>query len=385
MLWKHFSRIPHELLGKGGLKKLALKVSVIKETFKIVLDLICRSYSTTILNKSTTKFINLYTKYIYNNVFAILCNNTYYKISNYKQPISNFFLRNKIINRKLERIKITTYEDKIIKKKGNAVKNKTNIYTEEIYENNPSEHYIIDLYNNETHLEPEYSSSFFLNNQISTCESNYNTTQSSDDSRTNENDDLYSSSYLENGMLSYETLEYDEDEANESIKNCYLYNGYTNATTYKNSEEYKFLKNRLNDKKRDFVNIAIDVSSQCYDHQGEDEQSESGSCNSSKREKNLENSDKEIKEIYKKKRRKKKRKIYEIYNTETTVEQNMYCANYLNEYYSSSYDCTSEESDNISRNDSADNDFHDNYSADVFENDCLCHYSAHSYDTIHST
>ncbi|GAW83688.1 hypothetical protein, conserved [Plasmodium gonderi] len=377
MLWKHFSKVPHMLLGKGGIRKTVLKFMEIKRAFKLIFKLIYRSNFHKFLNKVTTKIIKLYAKCVNNSsVFRKLCNK-YYKISHLKITICDFFFKNKIINAKLKKcsiIKPRCYKQNKI----NGITNKMNKYTEEgICAEESNDHYVIDLYN-ETHLQTPFNNAYVLKSNDSTFESNCNTTQSSDCGRTNENDETSNSSYLDNDMLSFETLEYDEDEVNENIKNCYLYNGYVNVKSYKNSEEYKFL-NHLNEEKNKCVDIAIDVSPQCYyDEQLENEKGERAASGKREKEENCNQTDDEMKHAYKK-RRKRKNKIYEIYNSETTVKQNIYCENYLNDNYSSSYDCSSEYNDDTSVN-----DFSDNYFDDISENSFLCQYSVNSYDTIQS-
>ncbi|CAI7723651.1 conserved Plasmodium protein, unknown function [Plasmodium vivax] len=384
MLWKQLSKVPNMLLGKRGLRKAVLRFREIKRALKILFKLICRGNIHKLLNKVTTKIIKLWAKCVNNsNAMTKLCNK-YYKISGLKIPICDFLFKNKMISTKMEKYSITTprcYK----KNKINRVTNKTSKSTHEsMCSSNPNDHYVIDLYD-ETHIQTPFNGSFLSKNNDSTCESNYNSTQSSDCGRTNENDDLNSNSYLDNDMPSFETLEYDEDEVNESIKNCYLYNGYVNATTYKNSEEYKFLNHHLNEEKNKCADIAIDVSPRSYyDKQLEREKDKREACSQSEQEEDWDQTDAEIKHTQRKKR-KRKNKIYEIYNSETTMTQNVYCENYLNENYSSSCDCSSEHSDDdLSANDFTDSDFDDNYFDDVCENDFVCSYSVHSYEAIQS-
>ncbi|CRG96949.1 conserved Plasmodium protein, unknown function [Plasmodium gallinaceum] len=378
MSWKQFSRVLSKLLGKQGLKKSRLKFREIKKNFKIVFNLIFGNYFNQILNKPTKGLIsNFFVKYIF-NTFASLYNKNY-KIGDFKLFICHFFLKNKL-NGKLAKCKIGTHYTK--KKKYKIIKDNISKCLESSYGLEPNEHYIIDMYD-ETHLHNEYHNTFLLNNKTFSFELDYNTTQMDDYGRINENDRLNSSSYLENDILSFDNIEYDEDEANESIKNCYLYNGYINADTYKNSEEYKFLKNHLKQKKDSIINIEIGIPSEYCDKQIK---SESGSeCESeNKSDINSEENENEDKKMINKKRKKQKKKIYEIYNTETTIKQNIYCANYLNENYSSSYDYASEESSS-SRSDFIDKDFYDEYFGDNYGNDFLCHCSVRSYDTFQST
>ncbi|SBT49447.1 hypothetical protein, conserved [Plasmodium ovale wallikeri] len=371
MLWEYFSGIANKLLGKQGLKEFVPKFREVKQTFKIVFDLTCRGVFSKVLNKQRIKFINIYAKYVYNNVVAKLCN-SFYKTSNFKIHTRDFVSKNKIISRKIEKCAIAACYNK--KKKGGIIKNDANEYTKDMHGLEQNDHYIIDLYN-ETHLQTEQCNSFLLKNKIPRCESNYNTTQSSDCGKTNESDEINSISCLENDMLSFETLEYDEDEVNESIKNCYLYNGYINASTYKNSDEYKFLKHHLDEEKNHCLNIEIDIPSQGYDEQVESEHEEKEIWIQA---------DHGLDEIDENKRKKKKKKIYEIYNTETTMIENMYCENYLNENYSSSYESTSEDSDDIDGDDYTDG-FEHSCLEDIYENDFLCHSRTNSYDTIEST
>ncbi|EUD66028.1 hypothetical protein C922_03498 [Plasmodium inui San Antonio 1] len=381
VLWKQLSKVPNMLLGKRGLRKAVLRFREIKRELKFLFKSICRGNIRKLLNRVTTKIIKLWAKCVNNsNEITKLCNE-YYKISGVKIPICDFFFKNKMISTKMEKYSIATPRYK--KNKNNGVTNKTSKMTHEsMYSSNPNDHYIIDLYD-ETHIQTPFNGSFLSKNNDSTCESNYNMTESSDCGRTNENEDLNSNSYLDNDMPSLQTLEYDEDEVNESIKNCYLYNGYVNATTYKNSEEYKFLNHHLNEERNKCADIAIDVSRQSYyDEHFEREKGKREACNESEQEKDSDQENAEIKQTQTKKR-KRKNKIYEIYNSETTMTQNVYCENYLNENYSSSYDCSSEHSDDdISANDFTDSDSDDNYFDDIFENDSVCNYSVHSYEAI---
>ncbi|SBS98451.1 conserved Plasmodium protein, unknown function [Plasmodium ovale] len=378
MLWEYFSGIANKLLGKQGLKELVPKFRDVKQIFKIVFGITCRGVFSKVLSKQRTKFINIYAKYVYNNVVAKLCN-SFNKISNFKIHTRDFVSKNKIISRKIEKCAITEFYNK--KKKGDIIKNDANEQTKDMHGLEQNDHYIIDLYN-ETHLQAELCNSFLLKNKIPTSESNYNTTQSSDCGKTNKSDEINSISYLENDMLSFETLEYDEDEVNESIKNCYLYNGYINASTYKNSDEYKFLKHHLDEEKNHCLNIEIDIPSQGYDEQVESEHEEKEIWTQA-------NHGHDKIDEKKRKRKEKKKKIYEIYNTETTVIQNMYCENYLNENYSSSYECTSEDSEDSEDSDDIDGDdytdgFEHSHLEDIYENDFLCNYRTNSYDTIES-
>lgn len=382
MLWKQLSKVPNMLLGKRGLRKAALRFRTIKRALKLLLKLIRTGNIHKLLNGVTTQIIKLWAKCVNNsNAIMKLCNE-YYNISGLKVPICDFFFKNKMISTKMDKYSIATprcYK----KRKNNGVTNKSRKSTHEnICSSNSNDHYIIDLYN-ETHIQTPFNGSFLSKNNDSTCESNCNSTQSSDCGGANENEDLKSNSYLDNDIPSLETLEYDEDEVNESIKNCYLYNGYVNATTYKNSEEYKFLNHHLNEEKNKCADIAIDVSPQSYyDEQLEREKDKREACSLSKQEEESDQTDAEIKDTQRKKR-KRKNKIYEIYNSETTMTQNLYCENYLNENYSSSYDCSSDYSDDdISANDFTDSDFDDNYFDDVFENDFMCNYSVYSYEAI---
>ncbi|KJP88754.1 hypothetical protein AK88_01635 [Plasmodium fragile] len=384
-LWKQLSKVPNKLLGKRSLRKAVLRFREIKRALKLLFKLTCRRNIHNLLNRVTTKIIELWAKCVNNsNEITKLCNE-YYNISGFKIPICDFFFKNKMISTKMEKYSMATprcYK----KNKNNGVTSKTSKSTHKsMCSSNVNDHYIIDLYN-ETHIQTPFNGSFVSKNNDSTCESTYNSTHSSDCGRTNENEDLNSNSYLDNDMPSIETLEYDEDEVNESIKNCYLYNGYVNATTYKNSEEYKFLNHHLNEEKNKCADIAIDISPQSYYHeQLEREMDKPEACSQSEQEEDSDQTDEEIKYTHRKKR-KRKNKIYEIYNSETTMTQNLYCENYLNEnYYSSSYDCSSEQSDDdISANDFTDSDFDDNYFDDFFENDSVCNYTIHTYEAIQS-
>ncbi|CRH02739.1 conserved Plasmodium protein, unknown function [Plasmodium relictum] len=369
MSWNNFSRMLDKLLGKQRLKKSRLKIRKIRKKFKTVFNFILGNYFNKILNKLTKKLVNnLYVKYIF-NTFARLYNKNY-NISDLKLHFYHFSLKNKLNNGTLEKYKIGTCDTK--KKKYRITKDKVHKCLESSCVLEPNEHYVIDLYGG-AYLQNEHNNSLLLNNKAFSFESDYNTTQFSDYSRIKEIDRLTSSSYLENDTSSFENIEYDEDEANESIKNCYLYNGYINATTYKKSEEYKFLKYHLKKKKNSSANVEIDIPSEHSDEYIESE-------NDNRIDVNFEQ--KEDKKTINKKRKKEKKKIYEIYNTETTMKQNIYCANYLNENYSSSYDSTSEVS---SENDFIDKDFHSDYFEDIYGNDFLHHCSVHSYDTIQST
>ncbi|VWU52193.1 conserved protein, unknown function [Hepatocystis sp. ex Piliocolobus tephrosceles] len=376
MLWKKKLGTTCETSGRQELKQLVPNFNCVKQTVNIFFNVIYRRVYG-ILSKCRVH-LKTRTKYIYYNTIEklyILC----VKLSHFKIYNHTIYFISDMINKKLKKHILVASCEK--KKKKNDIKNdiKKNINKKlkDINELKSNNHYIIDLYN-ETFLQNELNDCSLRNDKLND-ELNYNTTLSCDDSISSENCELSSNSCLKkNDASSSETLEYDEQEVNESIKNCYLYNGYINADTYKKSEEYKFLKHHLNEQKNNCSNISIDVSSQSYDGQL---QIESGQDDDFE-----EKADDVRIQIYKNENKHKNKKyIYKIYDTDTTAMQNMYCEQYLDEnYYSSSYYCSSEDSDYIDEDDYTDNDYQNNYLEYMHENNYLCNYSLNSYDTIES-
>ncbi|CDO65587.1 conserved Plasmodium protein, unknown function [Plasmodium reichenowi] len=378
MLWKNYSRALYKTMGRTGLKKIFVKYRRTKKNVKLLFNFVYRNYYfNKILRKSIKNFINLYVQYIYNafaNFYHKYCN-----ASNIKLYIYQIFFNNKIENRrkvkKKNQMKEANYGDvNNQKRKKNKKLIKSNTYKsiEDLCRTKPNDHYIITLYNG-THLQNDHMNSSVSKNKTFKCKSNDSTTHSSDYSRNYENnDEINSSSCLENEILSFETLEYDEDEANEIIKNCYLYNGYVDANTYKNSDEYKFLKDHIKPEKKSYVNIDIDMSSQCYDEQVENYYE--------KDKEQIDQNDKENKNILRKRKKLKQKRIYEIYNSEITNKENMYYENYLNENYTSSYNYTSEDSNDYSCSTFTDNELEDNFIIGLYGNNFRCNFNSDSCD-----
>ncbi|SCM26659.1 conserved Plasmodium protein, unknown function [Plasmodium chabaudi chabaudi] len=370
MLWEQNLSETYKLLGKKWIQNFIYNIGEAKETAKICMHLIFRGYFSKIINTRKIHLINLYVKYICNHAIAKF-GNKHHKGVNLKNPISDFFFKY-TMNKKIEKNTITLYT---YKKKSDLITSDVHYSTKGICTLEPSdEHYVINLYN-ETYAQDELKTSLNKEKPVR-WESSYSITEYSEYEKSSESDKATnSSSYFGNSMLNFETLEYDEDEVNENIKNCYLYNGYINASTYKKSGEYKFLKNHLNEDKNVTLNIEIDSSSQSYNEETDQE---------SKLEGNYEKTSHGLNDRYKRGIRVKKNKIYEVYNTETTTLENMYYENYLNENYSSSYGYTSDNSDDINESDFIDNDFNHSNLNDKYQKNSWCQYSINSFDTIYN-
>ncbi|CXJ24405.1 conserved Plasmodium protein, unknown function [Plasmodium berghei] len=361
MLWEQFLSETYKLLWEKWIKLFIYNIGEVKETTKMCMHLIFQGYFSKIINTRKIHLVNLYVKYICNHVITKFGNKQHKGIK-LKNPISDLFSKY-IMNKKIEKNTITLYS---YKKKSDLITSDVNYSTKKICPLESSdEHCVINLYN-EIYPQDELNTSLNKEKPIK-CESNCNITEYSEYEKCYESDKATnSSSCFGNSMLNFETLEYDEDEVNENIKNCYLYNGYINASMYKKSGEYKFLKNHLNEDKNITLNIEIDASSQSYNEETDQE---------GKLEGNYEKNNHELNEEYKRGIRVKKKKIYEIYNTETTTLENMYYENYLNENYSSSYGYTSDNSDDINESDFIDNDFNHNNLNDKYQQNSWCQYN----------
>lgn len=114
------------------------------------------------------------------------------------------------------------------------------------------------------------------------------------------------------------------------------------------------------------------MSSQCYDEQVENYYE--------KDKEQIDQSDKENKNILRKRKKLKQKRIYEIYNSEITNKENMYYENYLNENYTSSYNYTSEDSNDYSCSTFTDNELEDNFIIGLYGNNFRCSFNSDSCD-----
>lgn len=310
----------NKIFKKRKIKKFLCRLKRYVQNYKLSFIFYFNQFFYKCLNNSKKKLLrNIYVRDFFKLIRGFYSSR--YKKQEIDKPNRYFESRKKLKNvigspkdernKSLKECKINLYDTN--KKKNYINKYRDTHYEKDFYNLDGSENYVIDLYD-ETSLPYKLQLINYdkLNNKTLSFDSDSDNkaTHCSETSKTNENE-----------TCSYENLEYDEDEANESIKNCYLYNGYINATIYKKSEEYKFLRERLAFEKNDNLKISIET-----DSERENDCSEWEKINIKRRINN---------KLRNRENRKKKTK-YEIYNSEITEKQNLYCTNYLNENFNSS-------------------------------------------------
>lgn len=311
----------HRIFKKRKMKKSLYKLRRYIKSYKLSFIFYFNNFFYKYLNNSKKKilrniyvrdFFRLITRF-YNSIYKkqeIDIHNGYYCPNRRKLTFAR--PSEDETNASLKVYRIDVYDEK--KRKKHREKYNETQYEEALNHLDTNENYVIDLYD-ETSLPHDL--------QLIYCDESNDKTSSFDyDSVYKETHYGENSRNNESETCSYENLEYDEDEANESIKNCYLYNGYINAATYKKSDEYKFLRECLALEKNDSLKINIETDSE-NEYAG-------GAWEKRNIKKRI------TKRLRNREIRKKKKTKYEIYNSEITEKQNLYCTNYLNENFNSS-------------------------------------------------